>query len=298
MRKASRLLQGRIVLAVLFGLTLVGRANSAADAAKPIEKGQRVFTAGHSFLMFMPPILRDMAQAAGIKDHVQVGVQGIGGSRVIQHWNLPDDKNKAKQALKTGKVDVLILSPIFLPDEGIDNFTKLALAHNPAIRVMVQEFWLPFDAYNDGQFPPKQRPAKVDHTAKTLKKLRKEHAPYFESMDAHVRELNQKYGKPVLFVVPVGQAVLALREKISAGEAPGLKTQEDLFADAIGHAKPPLAVLAAYCHFATVYRRSPVGLPVPTALAKQPEAEKLNRLLQALAWDAVRRHPLSGVKGE
>jgi hypothetical protein len=297
MGKVSRLLQGLIVPAVLFGLTWVG-ASSAADTAKPVEKGQRIFTAGHSFLMFMPPILRDMAQAAGIQDHVQVGVQSIGGSRVIQHWNLPDDKNKAKEALQTGKVDVLILSPIFLPDEGIDDFTKLALAHNPAIRVMVQEFWLPFDDYNGGQFPPKERPAKVDHNAKTVEELRKQHAPYFESMNAHVRELNQKHGKQVLFVVPVGQAVLSLRAKISAGEAPGLQTQEDLFTDAVGHAKPPLAVLAAYCHFATVYRRRPVGLPVPAALAKQPEAAKLNRLLQDLAWDAVRQHPLSGVKGE
>jgi hypothetical protein len=292
------LLQVRIVLAVLLGLMWVGRVGSAADTSKPIEKGQRVFTAGHSFLMFMPPILKDMAQAAGIKEHVQVGVQGIGGSRVIQHWNLADDKNKAKEALNTGKVDVLILSPIYLPDEGIDHFAKLALAHNPAVRVMVQEFWLPFDAYNNGQFPPKERPAKVDHTARTVEELRKEHAPYFQSMDAHVRELNQKYGKPVLFVVPVGQAVLALRAKINAGAAPGLKTQEDLFTDAVGHAKPPLAVLAAYCHFATVYRRSPVGLPVPAALAKQPEAAKLNGLLQELAWDAVRGHSLSGVKGE
>ncbi len=298
MGKAFRLLQGRVALAVLLGLTWVGQATSANDASKPIEKGQRVFTAGHSFLMFMPPILRDIAQAAGIKDHVQVGVQPIGGSRVIQHWNLPDDKNKAKEALKTGKVDVLTLSPIFLPDEGIDNFTKLALEHNPAIRVTIQEFWLPFDAYNNGQFPPKERPAKVDHNAKTVEQLRKEHAPYFESMDAHVRELNRKYGKPVLFVVPVGQAVLALRAKVVAGDAPGLKTPEDLFSDAIGHAKPPLAVLDAYCHFAVIYRRSPVGLPVPAALAKQPEAARLNRLLQELAWDAVRGHALSGVKGE
>jgi hypothetical protein len=291
-------LQGLILLVVLFGLTLVGSTSATANTAKAIEKGQRVFTAGHSFLMFMPPILREMAQAAGIQDHVQVGVQSIGGSRVIQHWNLPDDKNKAKEALMSGKVDVLILSPIFLPDEGIDNFTKLALAHNPAIRITVQEFWLPFDAYNDGQFPPKERPAKVDHNAKTLEELRKQHTPYFRSMDEHVRDLNKKGGKQVLFVVPVGQAVLALREKIIAGAAPGLNTQEDLFTDAVGHAKPPLAVLAAYCHFATVYRRSPVGLPVPTALAKQPEAGKLNRLLQELAWNAVRDHPLSGVKGE
>jgi hypothetical protein len=37
-----------------------------------------------------------------------------------------------------------------------------------------------------------------------------------------------------------------------------------------------------------------VGLPLPKILASHPDA-KLNRLLQELAWDAVKHHPLSGV---
>src|SRR5205823_1071664 len=108
-------------------------------------------------------------------------------------------------------------------------------------------------------------------------------------------------GKEAVFVVPVGQAVIALREKVIAGQAPGLKEQEDLFADVIGHARPPLQLLVGYCHFAVVYRRSPVGLPVPAVLprARGPLREgKLNRLLQELAWEAVTRHPLSGVKAK
>jgi hypothetical protein len=120
-------------------------------------------------------------------------------------------------------------------------------------------------------------------------------------MDDHVRALNKKFGKEALFVVPVGQAVIALRERIIAGRAPGLKTQEDLFTDAIGHPKPPLQALVAYCHFAVIYRRSPVGLPLPAVLAKAGnprENDKLNRLLQELAWDAATHHPLSGVKAD
>jgi hypothetical protein len=261
-------------------------------------KGQRILSAGHSFHVFMPAILREMAQSAEIKDHAQVGLSSIGGSRVIQHWDVPNDKNTAKTALRTGKVDVLTLAPIYLPDEGIANFTKLALEHNPNIRITVQEFWLPFDLY-DPTF--KQRPAKVDHNAPTVEDLRKMHAPYFKSIDDHVKELNKAEGKTALFVVPVGQAVIALREKIIAGEAPGLKKQEDLFTDAIGHATPPLQALVAYCHFAVIYRRTPVGLPAPAILAKANNPNwdaKLNRLLQELAWDAVTQHPLSGVKGE
>ena len=261
----------------------------------PITEGQRVFTCGHSFHVWVPGILADLCKKAEIPGHVQVGLSSIGGSRVIQHWDIAEEKNKARAALKTGKVDVLTLSPIFLPDAGIENFTKLALEHNKDIRVVVQPIWLRWDIYE----PTTKRPAKVDHDAITGKELRKRHAVYFETMDEHVRALNKKFGKRVLFVAPAPQAVIALREKIIAGEAPGLKTQESLFTDALGHGTAPLQALVAYCNFATIYRRSPVGLPVPEILKRAKlgdDEKKLNRLLQELAWDAVVAHPLSGVR--
>jgi len=37
-------------------------------------------------------------------------------------------------------------------------------------------------------------------------------------MDEHVRMLNAKYGKDAVSVVPSGQAVLALREKVIRSE--------------------------------------------------------------------------------
>jgi hypothetical protein len=285
-----------VSLALILALLAVTRSGGGEKQSEPLDKGQRVFTCGHSFHYFMPPILTDLAKKAEIKDHVAVGLSSIGGSRIIQHWNVAEEKNKAKKELRDGKVDVLTLSPIHLPDEGIENFVRLGVEHNPKIRVTVQEFWLPFDIY-DTTF--KIRPKKVDHNALTGPELRKLHEPYFKSMDEHVRDLNKKAGKKTVFVVPVGQAVIALREKIIAGEAPGLKTQDDLFTDPIGHAKPPLQALVAYCHFAVIYRRSPVGLPMPDVLAKSKNASydaALNRLLQELAWEAVTQHPLSGVR--
>src|SRR5262249_44469254 len=142
---------------------------------------------------------------------------------------------------------------------------------------------------------------KVDHNAPSAAELRKAHEPYFKSIDDHVRDLNKKLGKDVVYVVPVGQAVIALRGESIAGEAPGRKRQAERCTDAIGQAKAPLQALVAYCHFAVTYRKSPVGLPVPEVLtkAKNPNwDEKLNRLLQELAWDAVVQHPLSGVRAD
>jgi hypothetical protein len=287
-----RIRPASLALLLLAGASL--RAQDKPPAAPP--KGQRVLSAGHSFHVFMPSILKEMALAAGIQDHVQVDVQSIGGSRVIQHWDLAEEKNKAKAALRTGKVDTLTLSPIYLPDEGIANFAALALEHNPNVRLTLQEFWLPYDVYDVSR----KKPEVIDRNARTGEELRKRHEPYFASMDDHVRELNKKHEKAVVVVVPVGQAVIRLREKVIAGEAPGVATQEELFTDAIGHVHAPIQALTAYCHYAVIYRRSPVGLPIPQVLARSKIADEhkatLNRLLQELAWEAVVGHPLSGIR--
>ncbi|MDB5384710.1 MAG: hypothetical protein JWM11_356 [Planctomycetaceae bacterium] len=302
-RSISRLWVMGLVLLSLTTVTFAAEAlNQAAPAnsgklAEPITKGQRVFTCGHSFHVWVPGIVADLCKLAAIPDHVQVGVSSIGGSRVIQHWDIAPEKNTAKMALATGKVDVLTLSPIFLPDPGIENFTTLALEHNKDTRVIVQPIWLRWDIYE----PTTKRPAKVDHNAITGEELRKRHAVHFEKMDEHIRELNKKYGKTVLYVAPAPQAVIALREKIIAGQAPGLKVQEDLFTDELGHGKPPLEALVAYCNYAVIYRRSPVGLPVPAILKQAKlgdQEDNLNKLLQDLAWEAVLQHPLSGVRVE
>ena len=275
------------------------KADAPATVVTPITKGQRVFTCAHSFHVFVYHLVDEMAKSAGIADHQSVGISSIGGSRVIQHWNVPDEKNATKAALTAGKVDVLTLSPIWLPDEGIEKFARLGLEHDPDIRVTVQEFWLPNDEYVPVY--PLQTKKGTDHNATDLVKLREANAQYCHDIEEHVGDLNKRLGKEVVFVVPVGEAADALREKIVAGQAPGLKAQWDLFRDNWGHPQAPLQVLDGYCHFAVIYRRTPVGLPMPPELAKtkdlSPEdAEKLNRLLQKLAWDAVSHHPLTGVR--
>jgi hypothetical protein len=263
--------------------------------ARPIDKGLRVFSIGNSFHWFVAPILVDMAKRAGIPGHEFVGDSRIGGSRAIQHWDRPEETNKAKAALKTGKVDVLTLGVMHTPDPGIEKFAALGLAHNPNFRVSLQEFWMPFDK---NEWPFKSDVNAVDPDAATPEFLRALHEPYFKLMDQHVIELNKKFGKQVIFIAPVGQAVNALREKIIAGKMPGIEKQSQLFTDKLGHPKAPLEALVSYVHFAVVYRRSPVGLPMPDVLTRAKNAkwdEKMNLELQEIAWAEAIRHPLSGV---
>ena len=260
------------VLVVVVGLWVAAMLDAEQPAdktAKPIDQGQHVLILGNSFQNFVDSYLKAMTDAADIKGHIRGG-----------------------DPLATTKVDVVACNPWFRDhdksDKGLDDLTERGLKHNPNIRVLAQVGWLPYD---DPVFPMPEKGRETNWNAPKIEELRSRHAAYLKNAAEQVQALNKKHGKQVVFIVPTAQAVIALREKIVAGQAPALKTQDDLFRDAIGHARPPVELLNAYCHYAVVYRRTPVGLAL-----KSSTDEKLHRLLQELAWDAVTKEPLSGVK--
>lgn len=270
------------------------RAEPPKDVAQ--TKGLRVFVAGHSFLMPVTDPIAEVAKSAGMSAHETAGRQSIGGSRTLQHWDLPEERNKAKAALRTGKIDALIVSPhVKLPDEGIDRFAELALEHNKNARILVQASWYLFDAPGRNATNFKN----ADRNNARIDELRKAYEPFYKALAGQVKGLNETHKKPVVALVPVGHAVMRLREKVVAKEAPGVAAQADLFTDPIGHARPPVIVLTAYCHYAVLYGKKPSDLPVPVTLAragKKEDMEKLNRLLQEIAWETVTQEPLTGVK--
>ena len=281
----------RYLMLLLAGILTV--TSSRAVEVSPPPPGLKVLTAGHSFHVWMPPLVAEMAKAAGIQGHEQLAISSIGGSKVIQHWDLPPEKNKAKPVLVSGKAEIFTMAPTFLPDPGIENFVKLGLEHNPRLRFTLQQNWVPYE--DPAIWLSRERPKSVDRDGKTVAQLRAMHDPYFAMIEGHVKELNARIPGARIAVVPSGEAVLALRAKVIAGEAPGVSRQSELFTDVLGHPGPHIRALSAYCHFAVMYRRDPAGLPVVSPLAKLPEAERMNRLLQSIAWKAVTDCPYSGV---
>ena len=169
-----------------------GGAKPSPKPDEPPPKGLRVFFASHSLMWYAPKPLGEMAAAAGIKDHKLVGLQSLGASKTLQHWKLPDDKNQAKKALKTGEVDVFVMSPISFPDEGIENFIKLGLEHNPDMRFVVQLSWGGGDI--DNQDFPTGAFDQVDKE-KTPDQLKKLYEKNIKAGEAQADEINKKYGK-------------------------------------------------------------------------------------------------------
>jgi len=262
----------RVVAILVAGLLAgtIGAQQPAVTFAPPIEKGQHLYTTGNSFQVFVDGHLKWITEAAGIQGHLRGG-----------------------DPLAVTKVDVVACNPWFRdhekPDKTLDDLTDRAVKHNPNVRVLAQVSWLPYD---DPVFPSNEKEhAKTDWNARPIDDVRKIHAAYFKTASDQVQAINKRLGKQVVFIVPTAQAVITLREKVKAGQAPGVKSPDDLFSDSIGHARPPLEQLNAYCHFAVIYRRTPVGL-----VLKGVKDEGMHRLLQELAWDAVVKEPLSGLK--
>lgn len=302
-------------VAVLALNTVAVPAQSTGAAAMPA--GQRVFYASHSLMWDMPPVLTELVEAYGIKGHTVAGHQRIGVSRTSQHWNMADAQNQAKKALQAGNVDVFVTSNLVHPDAGIDNFVKLGLQHNPNMRFLMQVSW-PGMGFTDNEQFNAQGPGGGGRGAfggggggrgsmflagndeKTPDELSVIDATDIRNAEEQARKLNQEAGKTVAYLVPTAQAHNALRTLIYRKEMPGMTNQSEVFRDPIGHPTQPVIALNAYLHYAVLYKRSPVGLPMPGIL-KNPDrpqwTEATNRKLQELAWDIVSKYPPSGITG-
>jgi hypothetical protein len=265
-------------------------------------------------MMLAPPVLAQQVEAFGIKGHTIVGHQRIGVSRTMQHWNMADAKNEAKKALKEGKVDVFVTSCLVHPDEGITNFVKLGLEHNPNMKFLMQISWPGLGYTDNEQFNAKGGKAgfgggksgmfRTPADNKPTEELAKIDAIDIKNAEEQAKKLNEEFGKgkTIVFLVPTAQAHNALRTLIYKKEMPGMTDQQEVFIDPIGHPTAPVVTLNAYLHFAVLYKQSPIGLPLPGNLknAKKGPAgdEKMNRKLQELAWDLVTHYPPSGVTAD
>lgn len=272
----------------VFVVSFIGCSLASAQDAKP-PAGLRVFYTGHSFHMFVPPQVEQLVKAANIQGHKLAGTQGIGGSRVIQHWDLADDKNTAKPALINGEVDVFTMAAhLAIPDQGITNFTELGLKHNPNLKLLVQESWYPFDV-------PKGEPGFISNNTQRddakIADLQAAVDDWRKKLEAQVDDLNKTHGKQAVFIVPVGDAVVKLRALVVDGKFPRVTKQSKLFTDPIGHCHAHVQTLATYCNYSAIYRVSPVGLKV----ARPGLDDEQHAILQKLAWDTVSTYRYAGI---
>jgi hypothetical protein len=304
-------------LAVVALSALAPPSLAAQEVSRPITVGQKYFMATHSFNVFIGPNSRTgdpgplaaLAREAEIVGHENLGVQMIGGSTPMEHWNQgdgDDSKNLAKVALRKGGVDVFTMSPnATMPEEGIDLFAELVMETNHMARILVQDSWSAWDGNGTtpsvgGTGAPSF--SKADHDEADLATIQgwveSLHAQggYLERMRTQLAGINARSGHSMAFVVPAADAVYQLREEVLKGNVPGVDRQSDLFVDGMGHPNTPVVNLVTYVWFAVMYRQPPGGL---TALVNpaDPTSAARERLLEQIAWRVVLAEPMSGLTG-
>ena len=281
-------------------------AHYAVPLSAPAE-GLSVYHLGHSLVgRDMPAMLEQLTQAAGFKGHEYASQLGWGAS-LNQHRtsdvpgfaeeNASPAFRPVAEALASGDYDAVVLTEMVeLRDAVRDHDSAAALAHwaraarkgNRHVRVYLYETW-----------------HRLDDPAGWLARLDTDLARLWEGRLA--RPAMAMDGAGTIHIIPAGQALAAVVRAIEAGQVPGLAHREDLFARADDGTVDPIHLndrglyIIALVHFATLYHRSPEGLPhrlhrADGTLADALPDQAVGRI-QSLVWQTVRGYAPSGVTG-
>ena len=251
-------------------------AVAAEPAAAP--PGLRILYSGDSWHRFMPSLMERIGAAAGITDQkLTVGwalnTGGYGklgtvldeGTFDAMSWGRPGwDQGGLQQFLGQGVID-----------KGLKN--------NRQFRFYVQMAWNVSDGRGDIK-------TVADYDASKLADVQAAYDRGRKGVEALADEINAKQSRRVMFLVPVGEAVTKLRGMIVEGKVPGVGRQSQVFTDAMPHAGPLAAELAAYCNYAAIYRSSPEGLAIKDGVPAEQRA-----IIQAIAWETVSKYAYAGV---
>lgn len=213
-----------------------------------------------------------------------------------------------REALRTRRFDHLSLQPfpnmpcqVKSSKDGADSDSGYiqqaygeARAQNPSVQLWVYQQWpapreysncLSGGGWTRGDWHPS--------APKSWEEAVKNELSYQEAVRAELLKLNPNAPPP--YIVPAGNALVALKQAIEAGSVPGLsKFFEQVFA-ANGtdvHLTKPGAYFVTLVFYACMFQKSPEGTtPDPSFGVSKEQAARL----QQIAWQTVKTYALSGV---
>ncbi len=273
LRLATACVIGGVLLAGLVPGRVVLAEQPKPDAKKP-PAGLRIMFDGNSWSIFVPWGVADLAKVAEIQGHKEVKA------------TKPNDFS----LIESGEVDVYTRGVHWWtePINEADKVLAPGLKTNPNFRVYYHAAWL----VGDGR--AKEIKTRADYDDSKLADVQAALDKTRKGVEAKADELNKKYGKPVVFLVPVGDATVKLRALVLEGKYPGVTKQSDLWTDAMPHPGAHVMALSGYCHFAAIYRTSPIGLKISRF---KELTDEQHAILQKLAWETVSKYPHAGVAG-
>jgi hypothetical protein len=271
----------------------------------PPDKPLRVFHLGHSLVNRDMPFMLEQMAGAGHEHRSQLGW----GASLKSHWE-PDvpingfkEENAhpryqdAMEAVRSGRFDAIVVTEMVEIRSAIKYFeapkylrlwTREARRTKADARVYLYETW-----------------HRLDDEEGWLERLDKDLSRYWEGELLSKALAEEDAGGPI-HVIPAGQVLAEFVRRIEQQrEAGSLKSRNELFArnpdgslDNI-HLNDLGNYLVALTHYAVLYHRSPVGMPIRLKRANGTDADAPDaataRLMQEVTWEVVTGYPKTGV---
>jgi hypothetical protein len=268
---------GRYVIraAVCWGVSLLA---ALASGAEPIA----IFHVGNS-LTDQSYGMHDMAQARG--QETKFGRHMIPGAPLEWLWNHraegfrePDGKRSADEILMSISWDVLILQPFGRPVENEiqygANYAAAVYDGNPNCQVYV------FANYPEiGENRERANQWEERWLSETDTRGRAQFEKVASGLSAKFPDK-----KPVK-MVPVGEAMYQLHQRMKDGKVPGFKHVADLYADGV-HLNSEGKYLEAVTHYAAIFQQDPQG-SITTGLRFWKAPYSVDKAYAEVVWDIV-----------
>ncbi|AOL22386.1 hypothetical protein Ga0102493_111358 [Erythrobacter litoralis] len=243
---------------------------------------------GHSLVgPIMPDMLETAVTATGGTGRVEAQI--INGASIKANWEHSAEAEgvDSRRALPTGEYEVVVMTeavplinhlrwsetPVF-----VRKFYDLAVSNKPDVRVYIYETW---HSVHSG-------------TGKAVQWDDEDHIPWRTRISNDVvrwtgivDEVNAQLGpgQPPVRLVPAGQAMGLLHDRIETGQVPGVSDISDVFIDDI-HPNAIGNYFITLVQFATIYGMKPDVLPSALGVDSSP-SPALAEVLQDIAWEAV-----------
>jgi hypothetical protein len=298
------------------------RAVATRPCAQPSEPAQQLYQVGsaarsvqsslhigNSLTDTIVELFPALARSGGITlDFNRYTIPGAGTWLYEQNPSGGFGVPNVREALRTRRFDHVSMQPFpNMPcqvkssadgpdsDSGFVNQAfQDARAQNPSVQLWVYQQWpaprefsncLSGGGWTRGDWHPT--------APKSWEEAVKNELSYQEAVRAELLRLNPNAPPP--YIVPAGNALVALKRAIEAGGVPGLNDFFGQIYAANGtdiHLTKPGAYLVTLVFYACMFQKSPEGLAPEASFGVSNE---LAARLQRIAWESVTAYPLSGV---
>ena len=275
--------------------------SNGAVSEDPRSLNDDVFFIGHSLVnRDMPNMLEKSVQSQG--GQAGISYQIINGAPLSYNWDnaAQAEGMNFRNVITSGQYEVVVMTeavPLLnhitysQSNTNTANFYNLALSSNSQTQVYLYETW---HCLNSGTA---QGCAYDNEDGNSWRSRLDSELARWEGIADAVNA--QKHpGQPPMLLVPAGQAMAKMYDEISANQVPGISDIRELFSDDI-HNNDLGLYFVTMVQYATLYQRSPIGLPNQLndsyGEAYSTPSSSLAQKMQEIAWEVVCTYPRSGV---